>query len=151
MVFIATINQSYVTLATQTIPVTIVPKACTHSPYSINPLLSPLLFRGRKLMSPPLSFMSPSPSPSPYNPSRINFGVYKFNQDCKPSSGLIPSGMVYSPTGSSDLVLIVGCMTSNFLVLCGKLIPLSLLNWIGPPTLLSSLSNVFEINKPLGA
>ena len=94
MVFIATINQSYVTLATQTIPVTTVPKACTHSPYSINPLLSPLLFRGRKLMSPPLSFMPPFPSPSPYNPSRINFGVYKFNQDCKPSSGLIRNGLL---------------------------------------------------------
>ena len=25
------------------------------------------------------------------------------------------SGMVYSPTGSSDLFLILGCMTSNFL------------------------------------
>ena len=27
------------------------------------------------------------------------------------------SGMVYSPTGSSDLFLILGCMTSNFLYL----------------------------------
>ena len=72
------------------------------------------------------------------------------------------SGMVYSPTGSSYLFFILGCMTSNFLYLYfstlystfyGELIPSPLLNQISllplkypspppPPT-----SNVFGINK----
>ena len=53
--------------------------------------------------------------------------------------------MVYSATGSSDLFLILGCLTSNLLVLglfqlafflCGELISVSLLDKIRPLSLL---------------
>ena len=37
------------------------------------------------------------------------------NYNCKTSCGLIQDD--YSPTGSSDLFMIFGCMTSNFLYL----------------------------------
>ena len=37
------------------------------------------------------------------------------NYDCKTLCELIQD--VYSPTGSSDLFMILGCMTSNFLYL----------------------------------
>ena len=40
--------------------------------------------------------------------------------------------MVYLPTGSSDLILILGCMTFNFLFY-GELIPSSSVDLISPP------------------
>ena len=81
--------------------------------------------------------------------------------------------MVCSPTGGSDLFLILGCVTSNFLYLSfstlyssslrrndtiaraklnmppSQISPSSLLRTIkGPPPLFAP--NVFEINKPPG-
>ena len=80
--------------------------------------------------------------------------------DCKTSCGLIQDGLF--PAGSSDLFLIFGCMTSNFLYLsfsslysCSlwrtytivfvKLSPSALLSPPPPPP---TPLNVFEINKP---
>ena len=80
------------------------------------------------------------------------------------------SGMVYSPTGSSDLLLILGCTTSNFLYLSfstfyssalwrtdttvfaklNKLPPPAVPSQISPLSLLSPSLNVFEIDKPPG-
>ena len=73
--------------------------------------------------------------------------------------------MVYLPTGSSDQILILSCMTQNFLYLSfstlyssslwrtdtliiSKLNKPSLSN--KPPSLLSLPSNMPEINKPTG-
>ena len=50
----------------------------------------------------------------PHYSSLINQTVL-MNYNCKTSCGLIQD--VYSPTGSSDLFMILGCMTSNFLYL----------------------------------
>ena len=81
---------------------------------TINPLLSPSsqisplplisrppFFRGRKLIS-PTSLLSPLPSPplpSPIYSSLINDRLYQ------------STTMVYLPTGRSDLILILSCMT----------------------------------------
>ena len=81
---------------------------------TINPLLSPPsqisplplisrppFFRGRKLIS-PTSLLSPLPSPplpSPIYSSLINDRLYQ------------STTMVYLPTGRSDLILILSCMT----------------------------------------
>ena len=63
--------------------------------------------------------------------------------------------MVYSPTGSSDLILIRGCMTSSFLYLSFSTLYSSSL-WRGVIIIVSKLnkppapSNGLEINKPPG-
>ena len=84
------------------------------------------------------------------------------NDDCKTLWGLIRDG--YSPTGSSDLFLILVCMTSNFMLLRFSTLyssPLwrtdtivfAKLNKRPPPlsnspsSLLSTPSNMFEINS----
>ena len=64
--------------------------------------------------------------------------------------------MVYSPTGSFDLLLTLGCMTSNFLYLSFFTLYYSAL-WttdtivfteiIKPPVSIMPPSNVFEIHK----
>ena len=73
------------------------------------------------------------------------------------------SWMVFLTAGSSDLFLIISCMTSNFLCLSVSTLHSSwffkekwyrlfffLLNWISPQSLLSPPppSNVFDVNKP---
>ena len=67
--------------------------------------------------------------------------------------------MVYSATGSSDLFFIIGCLTSNLLVLglfqlafflCGELISASLLDKIRPLSLLpGSVMNRVRYQKPI--
>ena len=66
--------------------------------------------------------------------------------------------MVYSPAGSSDSFLILGCFTSNLLDLgfftwlffCGELIPASLLDQIRPLSLLpGSIVNRVRYQKPI--
>ena len=70
--------------------------------------------------------------------------------------------MFITQAGRSNLFLILGCMTYNHctcwdelfhfavLIIYEELMPSSLLNYISPPSLLSPLSNVFEINNPPG-
>ena len=91
---------------------------CTNT---VNPLLSPPLsnksppsnkpplFRGRKLISPP-SLLSPPPPPLPYLFFTNKSWTVSINHDCETSSGLTRR-MVYLPTGRSDLILILSCMT----------------------------------------
>ena len=67
---------------------------------TINPLLSPL----SQISTPP-----PSNKP-PFKGKKV-----LITQDCKISFGLIPHGLLLF--GSSDLLLILSCITSNLLVL----------------------------------
>ena len=69
------------------------------------------------------------------------------------------SGMVYSPTGSLDLFLTLGCMISNFLYLSFSTLYITVLGGeqipsfckINPPVSIKPPPlNVFEINKPPG-
>ena len=95
-------------------------------------------FQGKKVNK-PLSLLSPS-FPPPYYWTLINDWLYLSITTV--TRHLDWSRMVYSPAERTDLFLILGCMTSNFLtsafplcilVLYGELIPLSLLNKIRPP------------------
>ena len=100
---------------------------------TVNPLLSP--------HNPPSSNKPPAPSlfsPPPlfhYYYSQIKDWLYWSITTVKLCVDW--SGMVFSPTGCSDLFLTLGCMTFNFLywaflllilVLCVELIPLPLPN-----------------------
>ena len=88
----------------------------------LNPLLSPpppLIsppFQRKKVLTiiPPL--FKPLPYlPFPYYPSLINKRLYQSMTTVK--LRVDRSGIVYLPTGSSDLFFILGCLTYNLLVL----------------------------------
>ena len=110
----------------------------------LNPLLMPPLSNKpsfsveESFNNKPPSLLTPIPPlpPPPFSySSLINKRLYQSMTTVKLC--LNRSRMVYSPTGSSDLFLILGCLTSNVLVLgffhlafffCGELIPASLLD-----------------------
>ena len=111
-------------------------------------------FQGKKVNKPLSLLTPPPPFLPPYYWTLINDGLYLSITTVK--LHLDWSRMVYSPAESTDLFLIIGCMTSNFLtwafplcilVLYGELIPLSLLNKIRPPSLKYASLKCFEINK----
>ena len=100
-----------------------------------------------------------SPLPQSYCSSLINDRLYKSNMTVK--LHLDRSAMVYSRVGSSDLFLILGCMTSNFLYLSFSTLHSSFL-WRADTTIFIKLNNPplsnstppppnrFEIYKPPG-
>ena len=87
----------------------------------LNPLLRPPLsnkpsFSGEESFNnKPPSLLTPIPPPPFSYSSLINKRLYQSMTTVKLC--VERSRMVYSPTGSSDLFLILGCLTSNLLVL----------------------------------
>ena len=84
-------------------------KSSIKPPSQISPLpliRPPPLFRGRKLISPPSLL---TPLPSPIYSSLINDRLYQSTTTVKLRVDW--SRMVYLPTGRSDLILILSCMT----------------------------------------
>ena len=96
---------------------------------TINPLLSPL------------SQIRPPPSNKPpFKGKKV-----LITQDCKISFGLIPRGLLLF--GSSDLLLILSCMTSDFLYLSFSTLHSSSL-WRTDTTIYAKLNKPSLPNKP---
>ena len=80
---------------------------------TVNPLLSPpSQISPLPLISPPFQGkkVNKPPPPLPYLFFTNKSWTVSINHDCKTSSGLTRR-MVYLPTGRSDLILILSCMT----------------------------------------